>query len=83
MEAVEAARKPNVDGYNAVREFLPYYFEEASLAVFRSHFDAQTLKQELAYLLEPAAFSLVGKLKSLPWRLAIAIAELESHSRHN
>lgn len=40
---------------------------------FRTHCDVQVLQQEQSYLQGPKLFSHAGKLKSLPWRLAILL----------
>ena len=68
----EQEHATNRADYDNVRKYIPYFFALGAFEDFKSHYDAQVLKQELSYL-DPKKFSQAGKLKSLPWRLALLL----------
>ena len=69
----EVAHCNQADDYDRQREYIPYFFATDALERFTQHYDAQVLAQESSYLSNPKLFSRAGKLKSLPWRLALLL----------
>ncbi|CAL1141553.1 unnamed protein product, partial [Cladocopium goreaui] len=73
LTRIENVHTANAPDFDASREFIPYFFAPDALDYFREHYDAQVLTQEQSYLQDPKLFSHAGKLKSLPWRLALLL----------
>ena len=73
LKLTEEAHRVELADYDKDREYIPYFFASDALSFFTAHFDAQVLEQEMSYLQDPKKFSHAGKLKSLPWRLAILL----------
>eukprot|EP00438_Fugacium_kawagutii_P031201 Skav220796 [mRNA] locus=scaffold150:236840:244810:+ [translate_table: standard] len=73
LTKIDDAHTAQASDFDAAREFIPYFFAADALDYFREHYDAQVLKQEQSYLQDPKLFSHAGKLKSLPWRLALLL----------
>ena len=73
LKATETAHGTGSSDYDQTRQYVPYFFAGDALEYFQQHYDAQVLTQEQSYLQDPKKFSHAGRLKSLPWRLAILL----------
>ena len=77
ISAIVGANGKDSKDYQKDREIIPYVLHPESLVHVRKHFNEQTLRQEMAYLTNPRQFGAAGKLKSLPWRLALILHNAE------
>ncbi|CAE7699424.1 unnamed protein product [Symbiodinium necroappetens] len=73
LAASDVAHCNRAGDYDRQREYIPYFFATDSLELFTQHYDTQVIAQESSYLANPQLFSRAGKLKSLPWRLALLL----------
>ncbi len=79
--AIEEAHAESLPTWDKLHGLHPYYIEAAALPPFMENFDRQVAAQELSYLFHSRAFSMSGKLKSLPLRVALILHKWEQGSR--
>ena len=73
LRFTDQAHTEQSSDFDKSREFIPYFFAADALHYFTQQYDARVVEQERAYLQDPKLFSHAGKLKSLPWRLALLL----------